>query len=58
MENRRVIMRLVQEGRAFEAVKEVERLFPAVLNNNKELLLLLKIQQFVEMVVNISEVSF
>lgn len=58
MENRRFITRLIQEGKTFEAVKKVENLFPSILNNNKELILLLKIQQFVEMVLNISEVSF
>lgn len=58
MENRRFITRLIQEGKTFEAVKKVENLFPSILNNNKELILLLKIQQFVEMVLNISEENF
>lgn len=57
MEKRRFITKLIQEGKTYEAIKEVERFFPSVFNNNKELILLLKIQQFIEMVSNISEVS-
>ncbi|KAI1701983.1 SPRY domain-containing protein [Ditylenchus destructor] len=55
MDNRRCIMRLIQEGKTAEAVDKIEQLFPALLGANRQLDLLLKIQQFVEMVAAVSK---
>uniref|UniRef100_A0A915E4E7 B30.2/SPRY domain-containing protein n=1 Tax=Ditylenchus dipsaci TaxID=166011 RepID=A0A915E4E7_9BILA len=55
MDSRRSIIRLVQDGKTNEAV---ERAFvPTLLSSNKQLWMLLKIQQFVEMLANISKDS-
>lgn len=58
MDNRRCIMRLIQEGKTVEAVDKIEQLFPALLGTNRQLNLLLKIQQFVEMVAAVSKVLY
>lgn len=57
MDRRRTIVRLLQEGRAADARREVERHFPTVLHANRELTLLLMIQQYVEMISAIAKVS-
>ncbi|KAH7726699.1 RAN binding protein 9 [Aphelenchoides avenae] len=55
IENRRAIIRLVQNGKVGDAIAKTEQCYPSVFKN-KQLLLMLKIQQFVEMLRDVSQV--
>uniref|UniRef100_A0A158R5R7 Ran-binding protein 10 n=1 Tax=Syphacia muris TaxID=451379 RepID=A0A158R5R7_9BILA len=54
MENRRAISQLLLNGKVDEAISRIEQLYPNLLKHNKELALLLKCQQFVEMFMKIN----
>lgn len=49
LEERRQIMQLINEGRVSEAIRRTNILAPQVLQENKQLALQLKIQEFVEL---------
>lgn len=55
IENRRAILRLVYGGKMGDAIAKSEQCYPGVFKN-KQLLLMLKIQQFVEMLREVSQV--
>ncbi|XP_063852377.1 ran-binding protein 9-like [Scylla paramamosain] len=48
--NRQKIQKLVLSGRMGEAIDTVHQLYPGLLENNKNLLFMLKVRQFIEMV--------
>nr|XP_023013810.1 ran-binding protein 9 [Leptinotarsa decemlineata] len=50
MKNRQTIIKLVLAGRMGEAIEKTSRLYPGLLENNQDLLFMLKCRQFVEMV--------
>lgn len=58
MENRRLINHLINNGKTDEAVKKLEEYYPNLLSCNKQLALLLKIQQYIDMLLDISKVCF
>lgn len=55
MENRRALQKLVLDGKIGEAINRIETLYPTLLTQNKELALLLKCQQFVEMLAELTD---
>ncbi|KHN75089.1 Ran-binding protein 9 [Toxocara canis] len=57
MENRRALQKLVLEGKMGEAICRIEKLYPSLLSRNKELALMLKCQQFVEILIELTEAS-
>ncbi|XP_028141566.1 ran-binding protein 9 [Diabrotica virgifera virgifera] len=50
IKNRQKILKLVLAGRMGEAIEKTSRLYPGLLENNQNLLFMLKCRQFVEMV--------
>ncbi|XP_056630837.1 ran-binding protein 9 [Diorhabda sublineata] len=50
IKNRQKILKLVLAGRMGEAIEKTTRLYPGLLENNQNLLFMLKCRQFVEMV--------
>ncbi|CAG9762159.1 unnamed protein product [Ceutorhynchus assimilis] len=50
IKNRQKILKLVLSGRMGEAIERTSRLYPGLLENNQNLLFMLKCRQFVEMV--------
>ncbi|XP_063905361.1 ran-binding protein 9 isoform X3 [Zophobas morio] len=50
IKNRQKILKLVLAGRMGEAIERTSRLYPGLLENNQNLLFMLKCRQFVEMV--------
>ncbi|XP_050731950.1 ran-binding protein 9-like isoform X4 [Eriocheir sinensis] len=48
--NRQKIQKLVLSGRMGEAIETVQQLYPGLLENNHNLLFMLKVRQFIEMV--------
>ncbi|KAG5898545.1 hypothetical protein JTB14_012444 [Gonioctena quinquepunctata] len=50
IKNRQKILKLVLAGRMGEAIEKTSRLYPGLLENNQDLLFMLKCRQFVEMV--------
>ncbi|VDK41915.1 unnamed protein product [Anisakis simplex] len=53
MQNRTMLRRLVVEGKVGEAISRIDKLYPHLLTRNKELALMLKCQQFVEIFVEL-----
>ncbi|XP_060520448.1 ran-binding protein 9 isoform X2 [Cylas formicarius] len=50
IKNRQKILKLILSGRMGEAIERTSRLYPGLLENNQNLLFMLKCRQFVEMV--------
>jgi hypothetical protein len=50
MDERRIIVRLVRKGNCSAAIEKLEQIYPNLLEGNRQLSLLLKIQQFVELI--------
>ena len=57
IENRNQLEKLVMEGSISEALKETEKRYPTLLNDNPKLEFLLKCRQFVELIMGGSEDS-
>lgn len=57
MENRRLLNCLINSGKTEEAIKKLEEFYPNMLSCNKQMNLLLKIQQYVEMLLEIAKVN-
>uniref|UniRef100_A0A915BD66 Ran-binding protein 9 n=2 Tax=Parascaris univalens TaxID=6257 RepID=A0A915BD66_PARUN len=55
MENRRALQKLVLEGKVGEAISRIQKLYPNLLSRNKELALLLHCQEFVEILIQLTE---
>uniref|UniRef100_A0A914DK08 Ran-binding protein 9 n=1 Tax=Acrobeloides nanus TaxID=290746 RepID=A0A914DK08_9BILA len=54
LENRKNLSKLIISGKVSEAIKIVEEFYPHLMDENKQLSLLLKTQQFIEMLRNIN----
>lgn len=57
MDDRRCIIKRVQQGNTAGAIEKLEQAYPGLLESNKQLALLLKIQQFLEMIEKNSKVT-
>uniref|UniRef100_A0A914HEC0 Ran-binding protein 9 n=1 Tax=Globodera rostochiensis TaxID=31243 RepID=A0A914HEC0_GLORO len=55
MEQRRAVLRMVKRGQLTDAIKRIEQLYPKLMETNRQLALLLKIQQFIEMLAIVSK---
>ncbi|KAL3076568.1 hypothetical protein niasHS_014473 [Heterodera schachtii] len=54
MDQRRSILRMVKRGQLDDAISHIEHHYPTLMETNRQLALLLKIQQFIEMLSTVS----
>ncbi|MFH4979025.1 hypothetical protein AB6A40_005734 [Gnathostoma spinigerum] len=57
MENRRGIINMIVEGKTADAIAQLELLYPSLLIRNKELALMVKCQQFIEMLREVNNID-